>query len=434
MAVLKQIKFGSTSTPIAMTEVAIDSESSKVLSVVGTNTGVNVDANPVYTLAVAVDGTTITKTGNSGLATALKLTYHAAVTTGTPKGAYIALEDSAGNSIANSEIPVSNIIGNGVLDSSSYDSETGILTLTFKNADGSTTDVDVDLKEMFDIDDIIVDQTTAKDYLSFTLADPAAEEGQAVLGVKLADVTYTASSGNTPADLTVSTTNGKMLDASDAIPAIKGYVDDVVANASADLAVQAEGDTYVSASIDQNNNKKVIVATDVQALTATAGTVGTYNATTGAQTTAPVAGTLSGTADSLADGADIATKVKTYVDGAIAIEVARADAAITAAVYAEKTRAQAAEGELATIIGLTGNEGAREWTPTTNYGTADDTIYENVEAIDAQLKEISDEEIVISAALNDLDERVDAISTQLNGITYSITGTTLEFIGIPAAE
>lgn len=60
-------------------------------------------------------------------------------------------------------------------------------------------------------------------------------------------------------------------------------------------------------------------------MTATAGTAGVYGAD-GSVKTAPSAGTLSGTAKSLGDAADIATKVKTYVDGAIAIEAARSDA------------------------------------------------------------------------------------------------------------
>lgn len=96
--------------------------------------------------------------------------------------------------------------------------------------------------------------------------------------------------------------------------------------ATTNLAVSAEGDNYITAAVDANNNKKINVTADVQSLTAYAGTPGVYDSTTGAQTTAPVAGTLSGVADSLADGSDIATKVKTYVDGAIAIEAARSDA------------------------------------------------------------------------------------------------------------
>lgn len=106
------------------------------------------------------------------------------------------------------------------------------------------------------------------------------------------------------------------------IQAAIGYA---VQNATGDLAVSAQGDNYITAAVDANNNKKINVTADVQALTATPGTAGVYDAN-GAQTTAPVAGTLIGVADSLADSSDIASKVKTYVDGAIAIEAARSDA------------------------------------------------------------------------------------------------------------
>ena len=107
---------------------------------------------------------------------------------------------------------------------------------------------------------------------------------------------------------------------------IQAAIDYAVQNSSTSLAISAEGDNYITAAVDANNNKKINVTADVQSLTATAGTVGVYDSTTGAQTTAPVAGILSGVADSLGDAADIATKVKTYVDGAIAIEAARSDA------------------------------------------------------------------------------------------------------------
>ena len=106
---------------------------------------------------------------------------------------------------------------------------------------------------------------------------------------------------------------------------IQAAIDYAVQNATGDLAVSAQGDNYITAAVDANNNKKINVTADVQSLTATAGTAGVYDAN-GAQTTAPVAGTLSGVADSLADSSDIASKVKTYVDGAIAIEAARSDA------------------------------------------------------------------------------------------------------------
>lgn len=60
MAVLKQIKFGNGSaTPIAQTVVAAASES--VLSVVGTNTGLNDVADPSYAVDLRIDNHTLVK-------------------------------------------------------------------------------------------------------------------------------------------------------------------------------------------------------------------------------------------------------------------------------------------------------------------------------------------------------------------------------------
>ena len=418
MAVLKQIKFGSTSTPIAMTQVAIDSESNKVLSASPSNTGLDVGENPVYTIALAVDGKTITKTGDNGLATALALKVEAASGSGQDaKKARIALVDSNGGSgyAELSSVNIEDIVGNGVITSTSYDETTGILTITW--AGGSTTEVN--LGKLLDIDDIVL-ADGSEEYLSFEIKN--AETGQAELGVKLADVTYAPTAGSTAATLTVDTTNGKMLDASDAIPAIKGYVDDVLANAQSNLAVTAEGDDYVSASVDAATDKKhVIVATNVQDLTATAGTPGVYGAD-GSQTTAPVAGTLSGTADSLGDAADIASKVKTYVDGAIAIEAARNDAKniadIKAAVKALDYPDTAVAGQVVTEVdetdGVIAPARANLSGITLAGFTADSTATGAIAATDT-----------VAAALNKLQNKADAIQ-------YKVYGTTLEFFGMTA--
>ena len=324
MAILKQIKFGNSINKIAYTEVAIKDESKNALSVVGTNTGLE-NANPLYTIALAVDGKTITKTGKDGLATALALKVEAA--SGENK-ARIALVDSNGGSgyAVLSSVNIEDIVGSGIVQGSAYEPSTGMLTITWA---GSTVEnpktTSIDLGALLDIQDIII-KSDSTDYLSFAAVDAGTENGgQAQIGVKLADVTYTPTSDPTPANLTVNTANGKMLAADDAIPAIKGYVDDVLANAKTNLAVKAEGDDYVAARVDAADNKKVIVNSNVTELTATAGIPGVY-AADGKQTTAPSAGTLSGTAKSLGDAADIAAKVKTYVDGAIAIEAARSDA------------------------------------------------------------------------------------------------------------
>lgn len=321
MGILKQIKFGNSTNRIAYTEVAIKNDSKNALSVVGTNTALE-DANPLYTIALAVDGKTVA-IGDKGLETSLALKVEAA--SGKNK-ARIALVDSKGAEGYKelSSVNIEDIVGDGLVSNASYNPTDGKLTITWAGS-GDDKTTEIDLGALLDIQDIII-KSDSIDYLSFAAVDAGTETGgQAQIGVKLADVTYTPTSGPTPASLTVNTANGKLLNAEDTITAVKGYVDDVLANASTNLAVKAEGDDYVAARVDTADNKKVIVDSNVTVLTATAGTPGAY-AADGKQTTAPSAGTLSGTANSLGDAADIAAKVKTYVDGAIAIEAARSDA------------------------------------------------------------------------------------------------------------
>lgn len=225
--------------------------------------------------------------------------------------AHIALVDEDGTEL--STIPVSDIIGNGVLKTSAYDAATGILTLTFAQADGTEKAIEVDLKAMLDINDISIDEAS-KNYLGVTLGTAEAEgKTQAVFGAKIVKVAE-ASDAKTG-----------LVDAKD----VKDYVD----GKTVDLAVTAEGDAYVSASVKADNNKKVVVATNVKDVTYTAGTHATYNAEGGVATSA-VAATISGEANSLVDGAQAVTAVKSYVDFVVAEEALRADAKVLAAVKA----------------------------------------------------------------------------------------------------
>ena len=445
MALLKQIKFGSTPTPIAQTQVAINSDSNKVLSVVGTNTGVDVEADPLYTIALAVDGKTITKTGNTGLATALALKVEAAETTGeNPKKARIALVDSNGGEgyAELSSVNIEDIVGGSIVKSATYNPLTGILTITWAGT-GSGKITEIDLGALLDIQDIVIADGSG-DYLSFAAIDPGTETGgQAQIGVKVADVTYTPTdkTGDTPVDanLTVDTTNGKMLDASDAIPAIKDYVDDVVENASTDLAVTAQGDNYITAAQDAQDNKKINVTADVQSLTATAGTPGVYGAD-GSQTTAPTEGTLSGTADSLADGADIATKVKTYVDGAIAIEAARSDAKNKADIAALDVTDTAETGKYVSQVSET--DGIVSTTKANvseavlnNYtkGTtelplaATDTINQAFSKIEVSIEK---NENVTAAALNDIEAKINGMDKAADALAGQVVTTVSEADGV----
>lgn len=441
MALLKQIKFGSsTPTPIAQTQVAINENSSNVLSVVGTNTGVNVEADPLYTIALAVDGKTITKTGNSGLATSLALKVEAAEESGeNPKKARIALVDSNGGEgyAELSSVNIEDIVGSGIISGTAYDPSTGKLTITWAGStEQSPKTTVIDLAELLDFEDITI-KSGSTDYLSFEKVSPApgTDAGQAQLGVKLADVTFTAASGENPANLTVDITNGKILDASDAIPAIKQYVD----AQTTDLAVKAQGDAYVAASVDANDNKKVVVATNKQDLTATAGTPGVYDAD-GSQTTAPTAGTLSGTADSLADGADIATKVKTYVDGAIAIEAARSDAKNKADIAALDVTDTAVTGQYVSQVSETDGKIAVVRTdvstaPLNGYtkGTAElplaatDTINQAFSKIEVSIEK---NENVTSAALNEINTKINLMDKAADAVPGQVVTTVSEADGV----
>lgn len=135
-----------------------------------------------------------------------------------------------------SSILISDIIGNGILDSSEYDPTTGILTLYFKNGtDGTLDEVTVDLKEMLDLGDLFVDGDSAK-YLTIKQSKDATEDKEQLLftitTAKLADASETVTG---------------LVDAKDA----KDYID-------AAVKISAEGDDYVSASISVVDDVKII--------------------------------------------------------------------------------------------------------------------------------------------------------------------------------
>ena len=332
-----------------------------------------------------------------------------------------------------SSVNIEDIVGEGIVDTASYDPATGKLTITWVG-DGTNT-TEIDLGALLDIQDIII-KSDSTDYLSFAaVADPESDAGQAQIGVKLADVTFTAASGGNPANLTADTTNGKMLAADDAIPAIKQYVD----AQTTDLAVQAQGDNYITAAVDAQNNKKINVTADVQTLTATAGTPGTYG-TDGSETTAPTAGTLSGTADSLADGADIATKVKTYVDGAIAIEAARSDAKNKADIAALDFTDTPADSQYVTDVNETNgvisvNRANVSAAKLNGYvkGTdelpiaATDTINQAFSKIEVTIEK---NERVTSGALNDLNDRIDIMDKAADAVAGQVVTTVSETNGV----
>lgn len=259
-----------------------------------------------------MDKLAASKTLNDSYEFTGKLTYVAA-SGNVP--AHIAIADESGAEITGTSINVSDIIGNGVLKTSAYDAATGILTLTFAQADGTEKAVEVNLKAMLDINDISIAEAS-KNYLEVTLGTADAEgETQAVFGAKVKKIVGAVES----ADLT------GLADAAD----VKAYVD----SKATDLAVSATGDSYVSASIDEHDNKHVIVAANVKDVTYTAGTHAEYN-DEGVKTGNGAAATISGETKSLVDGAQATTAIKSYVDFVVAEEALRADAKVLSSIKA----------------------------------------------------------------------------------------------------
>lgn len=151
--------------------IALDSSIYEVK--VKTDGGVKIDENGAGLYVdiadlFGVDASTIGFNAQNKLKTLVQMNYHAAVTTvGEEKAAYIALEDVNGNSI--SEIPVANIIGNGILKSATYNKANNTLVLVFEQADGTEKTVTVDMKDLIDINDIFLDtEHDADDYLTLT--------------------------------------------------------------------------------------------------------------------------------------------------------------------------------------------------------------------------------------------------------------------------
>lgn len=101
-----------------------------------------------------------------------------------------------------------------------------------------------------------------------------------------------------------------------------------------------------------------------------------------------------------------------YISGAKSLN--DADVKLDTALKAEAERANSAEGEIASKVGLTGVEGARTFTPTTNYGgagteSAATSVMDNMQKLDTKLKEVAD---------------------GLAAVQYQVSDTTLVFFGI----
>jgi len=198
------------------------------------------------TADVKVDGQTILIDSTNGLKSGLKLVYvpaSAASGDNPAVDAHIALSDNSNTELYT--IPVASIVGNGVLDHSSYDKQKNELHLFFKTAQaGVFNEVVIPVGEILDINDIFINNDSSI-YLTAT-----PDTSVMNLGVLTVDPS-TAAADNTG-----------LADAWE----VKKYVD----SKSTTLAVEAEGDNYVNASVDANNNKKINVAATDKTKTAVA--------------------------------------------------------------------------------------------------------------------------------------------------------------------
>ena len=323
--------------------------------------------------------------------TAVTIKYVAAV---GEVGAHIALVDKNDKEL--STVPVADIIGNGVLKKSSYNATTGILTLTFATASGKDTTVGINLGALLDIEDVMIDADST-DYLKVTTTPDSEATGQAVFKAlikKMADASYAEGAVVTG-----------LADAAD----VKKYVDEAVSSKN----VSAEGDEYITATAANN---KVTVTADVQNLTV--GKEGTADST------------LTGTEKSLVDGADVASKVSSFVEARLGEEIAKLDSTVSASDSNVNVEITETDGKL---TGLTISEDYATITKTAKSGAvgSEGHVAPNYVVAD------SDEDKLVKASdiKNLKDYADDAIAEAVEGLDASVTSsTTTNNIGITVTE
>lgn len=143
------------------------------------------------------DSATI-KLGDSTYETALEIKYVPAVTgddADSAVAAHIALCDKNGKEL--SVVNVDSIVGNGTLKSSSYNKDTGVLSLVWNKADGKTTTTQIDLSAMLDINDVLINEDS-KSYLDVDLS--GGENSQAVFKALIKKVAEATASSTGLAD------------------------------------------------------------------------------------------------------------------------------------------------------------------------------------------------------------------------------------------
>ncbi len=237
-----------------------------------------------YTVDVKVDDKTIKIDGTSKAIKAPKSIDVSAGGTGEEGKNFIVLKNANGE--IESAIDVANIIGNGIVQSATYNPADNKLTIVWTTATGDQDTV-IDLGALLDINDVFIANDSSA-YLGVTLS-----ASTMTLATKVQDIS-TADKDNTG-----------LLDAS----TTKTWILDQLKNTEIDAA----GDDYIDVSIDSENNKKVNVSANVADLEYTAATASSH-------------ATLSGTVNTLVDGSQAATAISNFVNGRLDASISALDA------------------------------------------------------------------------------------------------------------
>ena len=483
MAVLKKIKFGTgAATPIAQTIVTAASGS--VLSVAGTNTGIDDNDNPSYAvdLNISADGTLVKDT--TGQQAVLKV--------GTVPATQVSVADS-GNLFTGTNVETVLAELDGKITS------TGNAAKKYKvvavDSPASTSQAEYKLQVAEGTSETYGDVTD-----STTIVVP---KDNAFVTAKLGHVGATAGSDGTITDgsgedaLLIEYINGSGVYTLVAVPVgafLKEaeFKDGLAVNANGQVSAKLGQGLEFSGESGENQSIKVKIDTTSTGAetflsvgadglkisgvkdaidTAIAALDNTDTAVTGQVVTAvstadgiasPTKANLAGitlggfTQDATATGAiadsdtlgDALNKLENAIDaaaeaaedahtvvehaqanthvtvsgaenanGGMTYTVTETDIASAEALEDEVERAQAAEGEIAGKVGLTGAEGSRTFTPTTNYGTGATTVMGNMQALDTQVKKNADD--------------IATLETKVGAIEYDVNGTELIFYGIP---
>lgn len=503
MAVLKKITFGSATTPIAQTVVTVASESA--LSVTGTNTGINDNADPSYELDINIsnDGTLVKDTTNS----------QAVLKVGTVPAAQVSVAAGGHNASADpadDKTFVGDDVEEVLLELNEKINQTGNVARTYTMVDDTANDTtvptnvakryrlqetigsqsptlvganidipkDSSLKEVYlgaSTDTInattgVITKNTVTDPQSMNFAYQLADGTYELVKIDVSKFLTESEFGDGLAVsgggvVSVNAGNGLGFDSSNPKKV------QVVVDSTSETDGQATPAAFLTVGADgvKVQGIKAEITRQIQALDVTtdAAVAGQYVAaieetdgvvavkTRANVSDAVLTGYTKGNAPAAGSEAVAATddvkgaiaKLEHQVDAAksaasaahsvvaegsgnkhVTVTASQPDATTGAITYTigetniadvddladEITRAQNAEGEIAGLVGLSGTEGSRTFTPTTNYGGSGQTVATSV--MDNMQK--------IDTALNTL-------STTVGDISYSVSGTELTFYGIP---